>query len=202
MVEIKLLLLYNSLDFNVGVVFVLNIDLNVEVGSIPYLIGQGFGILAIILGFVSYQLKTQKQVLFCQAVVGAVFLVHYALIGAVSGMAMNVISLIRNTIYAVRGGKNDTRFDKAIPIVFTVLMGIMGILSWTNWYSIFVFLGLVINSYCMSFSDPQMIRKSILITSPLVLIYDIFALSIGGAVYESVAVISSVIGIIRMKKDK
>ena len=180
----------------------LNIDLNVEVGSIPYLIGQGFGILAIILGFVSYQLKTQKQVLFCQAVVGAVFLVHYALIGAVSGMAMNVISLIRNTIYAVRGGKNVTRFDKAIPIVFTVLMGIMGILSWTNWYSIFVFLGLVINSYCMSFSDPQMIRKSILITSPLVLIYDIFALSIGGAVYESVAVISSVIGIIRMKKDK
>ena len=195
-------LLYNSLDFNVGVVFVLNIDLNVEVGSIPYLIGQGFGILAIILGFVSYQLKTQKQVLFCQAVVGAVFLVHYALIGAVSGMAMNIISLIRNTIYAVRGGKNDTSFDKAIPIVFTVLMGIMGILSWTNWYSIFVFLGLVINSYCMSFSDPQMIRKSILITSPLVLIYDIFALSIGGAVYESVAVISSVIGIIRMKKDK
>ena len=185
-----------------GVVFVLNIDLNVEVGSIPYLIGQGFGILAIILGFVSYQLKTQKQVLFCQAVVGAVFLVHYALIGAVSGMAMNVISLIRNTIYAVRGGKNDTRFDKAIPIVYTVLMGIMGILSWTNWYSIFVFLGLVINSYCMSFSDPQMIRKSILITSPLVLIYDIFALSIGGAVYESVAVISSVIGIIRMKKEK
>ena len=202
MVEIKLLLLYNSFDFNMGVVFVLNIDLNVEVGSIPYLIGQGFGILAIILGFVSYQLKTQKQVLFCQAVVGAVFLVHYALIGAVSGMAMNVISLIRNTIYAVRGGKNDTSFDKAIPIVFTVLMGIMGILSWTNWYSIFVFLGLVINSYCMSFSDPQMIRKSILITSPLVLIYDIFALSIGGAVYESVAVISSVIGIIRMKKDK
>lgn len=202
MVEIKLLLLYNSLDFNVGVVFVLNIDLNVEVGSIPYLIGQGFGILAIILGFVSYQLKTQKQVLFCQAVVGAVFLVHYALIGAVSGMAMNIISLIRNTIYAVRGGKNDTSFDKAVPIVFTVLMGIMGILSWTNWYSIFVFLGLVINSYCMSFSDPQMIRKSILITSPLVLIYDIFALSVGGAVYESVAVISSVIGIIRMKKEK
>ena len=54
-------------------------------------------------------------------------------------------------------------------IVFTVLMGIMGILSWSDWYSIFVFLGLVINSYCMSFKDPQNIRKSILVTSPLVL---------------------------------
>ena len=158
--------------------------------------------MAIILGFVSYQLKTQKQVLFCQAIVGAVFLVHYFLIGAVSGMAMNVISLIRNTIYAIRGGKNDSKADKMIPIVFTVLMGIMGILSWSEWYSIFVFLGLVINSYCMSFSDPQNIRKSILVTSPLVLIYDIFALSIGGAIYESVAVVSSVIGIVRMKKNK
>lgn len=178
----------------------LNINLNVEVGSIPYIIGQIFGIVAIILGFVSYQLKTQKQVLFCQAVVGGVFLLHYALIGAVSGMAMNIISLIRNIIYAVRGGRAETKFSKAIPFIFTVLMGIMGILSWSEWYSIFVFLGLVINSYCMSFKDPQNIRKSILVTSPLVLIYDIFALSIGGAVYESVAIVSSVIGIIRMKK--
>ena len=44
-------------------------------------------------------------------------------------------------------------------------------------------------------------RKSILVTSPLVLIYDVFTLSIGGIVYETVAIVSSIIGIVRYRKD-
>ena len=84
----------------------------------------------------------------------------------------------------------------------SVIMGAIGILSWQNWYSIFVVLGLIINSYCMSFSNPQSIGKSILVTSPLVLIYDVLVLSVGGAVYESIAIISAVIGILRTKRKQ
>jgi hypothetical protein len=78
----------------------------------------------------------------------------------------------------------------------------MGIISWEAWYSIFVFAGMVIHAFCMSFSNAQNVRKSILVTSPLVLIYDAFALSIGGIIYESVAVTSALIGIIRYRKTK
>ena len=74
------------------------------------------------------------------------------------------------------------------------------IITWDNIYSLLVITGLVINSLCMSFKNPHNIRKSILVTSPLVLIYDIIVSSVGGAVYESIAIISAVIGIIRYSK--
>ena len=82
-------------------------------------------------------------------------------------------------------------------------MALAGILTWQAWYSVFVFLGLAINSLCLAFSDPQNVRKSILVTSPMVIVYNCFAHSYGGIVYETVAIVSSAIGIVRnFKIDK
>ncbi len=166
-----------------------------------FIIGQVFGVIAIILGFLSYQMKTQKQLLVCQTATSLVFCIHYFLIGATTGMAMNMVNVVRNIFYYRRNQKGDKSL--IVPIIFTSILAVIGILTWNGWYSIFVFLGLIINSMCMSFADPQNVRKSILVTSPMVLIYDAFALSLGGFIYESVAIISSVIGILRnAKKNK
>ncbi|MBQ2707700.1 MAG: YgjV family protein, partial [Clostridia bacterium] len=82
------------------------------------------------------------------------------------------------------------------------VMLVIGIATWEGYYSIFYVLSMMISSVCMSFSSAQNIRKSILVTSTLVLIYDIFVGSIWGVVYESVAIISAIIGIIvYIKKD-
>ena len=129
-----------------------------------------------------------------------VFVIHYLLIGAVSGMALNMVAMVRNIVYSRRDLKIFS--GKGWPAIFAVIMGIMGLLSWQGWYSVFVVLGLVINSLCMAFKDPQKIRKSILVTSPLVLIYDAFALSVGGMIYESVAIVSALVGILRFRKEK
>lgn len=45
-------------------------------------------------------------------------------------------------------------------------------------------------------------RKSILVTSPLVLVYNIFARSVPGVFNETIALVSSIIGIIRHVKNK
>ena len=165
-----------------------------------YIIGQIFGIVAVILGFVTYQVRTQKKLLFVQILTTLVFVIHYLLIGAMSGMALNLVAMVRNIVYSRRDLKIFS--GKGWPVVFAVIMGIMGLLSWQGWYSVFVVLGLVINSLCMAFKDPQKIRKSILVTSPLVLIYDAFALSVGGMIYESVAIVSALVGILRFRKEK
>ena len=164
------------------------------------LLGQIFGIIAVILGFVSYQMNTQKKILIAQTATALTFCIHYLLIGATSGLVMNILAIFRNLAYYNRDKKIFS--GKKCPIFFAVVMGIAGLLSWQDYYSIFVVVGLVINTLCFSLPNPQSIRKSILVTSPLVLIYDIFVLSIGGAIYESVAIISSVIGIIAHNKQK
>lgn len=163
------------------------------------IIGQAFGVLAVILGFVTYQLKTSKAVMFTQSAVALAFVVHYALIGAYSGCALNAVCCVRNFIYSKRGVK--ALDHPVIPVIFAVIMAAMGAMSWQGWPSLFVIAGLVINSFGMRFRDPQNIRRSILISSPLVIVYDSIFCSWGGIVYESVAIASSAIGLIRYKKD-
>ena len=169
-----------------------------DTNGIGWMIGQVFGIIAIILGFISYQLHTKRQLIFMQSAVAVVFCIHYFLIGAYSGMAMNCVNIIRNAAYDYRTRKGIN--SKLIPIVFVIIQALMCAFTWEAWYSVFVLFGICANTYCMSFADSQNVRKSILVTSPFVLTYDIFARSVGGTIYESVALVSAFIGIIRNRK--
>lgn len=168
--------------------------------EILYYIGQGLGAVAVVLGFINYQVKTREQVLFVHIATTVCFGFHYMLIGAYAGMTMNFVGTVRNVVYyfACRDGKNG----RVWAIVFSVIIGGIGLLSCEAWYSLFMILGLVINSYSMSFKEPNNVRKSILVSSPLVLVYDAFAHSYGGMVYETVVIVSSIIGLARYRKDK
>ncbi len=167
-----------------------------------FYIAQALGVIAIILGFINYIVKTRGQVLFVNSATTVCFVLHYLCLGAWAGMALNFVAFIRNIVYYY-AGKNG-RVSKVLSIAFTVIMGAMGItvslIAKEGWYFIFSVVALMINSFAMSFSNPTNIRKSILITSPMVIVYDCFVFSVGGAVYESVAIISAIIGLIRYKK--
>ena len=170
-----------------------------EHGS-AWMIGQIFGIIATILGFISYQVRTQRQLLFMQSSVAAAFCVHYLLIGAYSGMATNAVNIVRNIIYDRRTQRGSK--SKLIPIIFVAVQCVMCAMTWEAWYSVFVLLGAVTHTYCMSFESPQNVRKSILAVSPLVFTYDVFARSIGGIIYEPVALISAIVGILKHRKSE
>ena len=161
------------------------------------IIAQILGVFAIILGFLSYQTKNRNGVLALQSLTTVTFTVHYLLLGATSGMIMNAVGIIRNFFYF----NNQKKFFswKGWPILFSLISGGLGILAWEDWYSVFVIAGLMINTVCMSFTKAQNIRRSILVTSPMVITYDIFVMSWTGAVYEAVAIISSAIGIYRYR---
>ncbi len=168
--------------------------------TIAELIGQIFGIIATVFGFLSFQVKGGKKLLLMQICVASSFTVHYLFIGAFTAAAMNVVGIVRNISYYHK----DKKFyhPKLFPLLFTLLAMISGILTMTGWHSLLVIAGLTINAFCLSLKNPQNIRKSILITSPMVLIYDIIEKSAGGIVFETVAIVSAVIGIIRYRKHR
>lgn len=168
--------------------------------QICYMVGQALGFVAVALGVLSYQMKTQKRLLWLKLGNSIVNVLHYLFIGAISGMALNLVGPLKYLFYLKRNEKGGR--GKLVPILFTLLTAVVGIISWREWYSVFVFSGMVIHAFCMSFSDPQKVRISLLITSPLVIVYNVFVLSISGVVYESVAIASAVIGIIRYRKDR
>jgi len=170
------------------------------VGGTVNIIGQGVGIIAFIVMFGAYQMNTSKKLLFVQTVAIACFCVHYLLIGEIPGFALNVVCIVRNVIFYHK----DKKFFawKLWPYVLAVVMLGLGILTWDKWYSVLLIIGLTVNTVCMSLPTSQGIRKSLLVTCPPVLVYNICALSIGGIINESLSIISSVIGIVRYAKSE
>ena len=174
-----------------------------------FIIGQIFGLVALAFTTLSYQTRSSKKLLVLQTIATALFSIHYFLIGATSGLALNLVAILRNLIYYNRD-KNllpfrlDREYCKGwfFPCLMTLCIGIMGAFSWQAWYSLLIIIGLMINTMYLSVQNPQTIRKSILLTSTMILIYDIFVSSYGGIINEALAITSSVIGIVRMGKPE
>lgn len=162
------------------------------------MIGQIFGIIAFGIAFVVYQMKDKKSLLIAQTALVTVMSIHYFCLGAYPAMAMNVFGIIRNFIYY----RKDIFKWKYTPLVVSLLIMMVGIFTSSGVWSILVVAGLTINSYCLSFENPQHFRISILITSPLVLIYDIIVFSLGGILLEGITIISAIIGIVRNAKNQ
>ena len=166
-------------------------------------VGQALCIFATLLTFLSYQVNKKNQVLAVQTVATVSMCVGYFFLGATSGFAMNIVGVTRNlTFYAFGETKAGVRKYWIASVVFSVAMCVLGALSWQGWYSLFIIVPLVVNTFFLALGDPQVLRKSILLTSSSFFVYNYFAFSIGGMVNEVVAIVSSIVGIIRFRKKK
>lgn len=163
------------------------------------LIGQIIGIFAVIIFFVSYQTKDSKKLLFLQTAGTTALVIHYFFIGATSGFALNVVCIIRNVVYY---NKNKAFLsNKFIPYLLALLVGVMGAFSWQGPISLIIIAALMINTVCLSSSNTQFLRKSVVLTCSMLVIYNVCVKSYGGILNESISVISSLIGIYRYRKN-
>ena len=85
--------------------------------------------------------------------------------------------------------------------MFAVLYVLLGALAWQGWFSLMPMISLLINTYFMSKGDPQLVRKSILVSSPIMIVYDVLVASYGGILFESVMIIFSLIGVLRYRRE-
>lgn len=167
-----------------------------------FIIGQILSIIGVLFTILSYQMKTPKKLLIVQTCATAFFCLHYVLIGGITGVVMNAVGVVRNFTYYHKDKKfYNNKFSRVFfPLLFACVMVTLGIITWEGWYSVFMTAGIAINTVCLSFSSSQNIRKSILVTSPMVMIYNICVFSIGGIINEALAVGSAIVGIIRYRK--
>ena len=165
---------------------------------LPEILGQTLGIIATLITALSYQANTKRKLLFIQSVATLCTCISYLLLGATSGFALNIVCLIRNVcFYFQKKGKTPFYISTSI---FVVMMGILGTMSRQGPISLLIIVALAANTFFLSLGKPQMLRYSILVTSLMVLIYNIYVLAIGGILNESIAILSAFIGIIRFRK--
>lgn len=169
------------------------------------IIGQILGIVAPIITFVSYQVNSKKKLLILQTAATLSTCLSYMFLGADSGFALNIVCIIRNIAFFFQDSKSKMNMISAV--ILAAVMGGLGILSWEGPISLLVIFALAANTIFMSFGDAQLLRKSVIGTSSMILIYNIFIENptIGGIINESVAIVASIIGIIafvKMKREK
>ena len=168
--------------------------------SISFYIGQGLGILATLITLLSYQTNRNRRLLALQTAATLSNGLSYLFLQAYSGFALNLLCIVRNLIYYRQ--KPKTTVNRLSAVLLSLGMILLGLYSWQGPASLLIMSALAINTVFMSFGSPQLLRKSILLTSILILVYNVIVFSLGGIANESVALISSVIGIIRFRSQK
>ena len=162
--------------------------------------GQIMGWLAALITFLSYQCKEHKKLIVVQTLSTLSICISYLLLGAWSGMLLNIVCILRNFIIY---RKDIKIFSYSFwPYVLAALMGLMGALSWQGPMSLLVIVALAANTLFLYFPNVQNLRKSIVITSTMVLIYNAYFSVWGGVFNEAIAISSSIIGIYRYRKVK
>ena len=165
--------------------------------SIITLTGHILGFISVGLFFYSYQVTSKRSLMTIQTIATALSCVQYLLIGALSGFALNIVCIIRNFIFYYRDKKQIK--DMIAPIVLSLCIAGASVFSWEGTHSLLISLGLVVNTMCMGIFDARTFRKTILISSSLILVYNIFASSYSGILSESISLVSVIIGIIRYR---
>ena len=160
--------------------------------------GQIMGWLDAFFTFLSYQCKSHKKLIIIQCLSSLSICISYLLLVAWSGMLLNIVCLARNLVIY----RKDLKiFSYSFwPYVLAAVMVIVGALSWQGPMSLLILVALAVNTLFLYFPNVQNLRKSILVTSSMVLIYNVYYAVWGGVINEMIAIVSSLIGIYRYKR--
>ena len=165
-----------------------------------YIIGQVIGIVAIIIGIVTYQIKSRRGIMIANIASTVCFALHYMLIGAYVGMALNMVATVRNIVFY--NSNMSKKKSMICTVTFAVIACVAGFITWEAWYSVLQLINSVVRCYILSLSNPNSIRKGIMIVVPMTLIYNIIVFSIGGIINDSCTLVSTGISLFRYREKK
>lgn len=165
---------------------------------------QVIGFFAMTLLVASFQQKTRTRILGVQMVSGTLWTLHYALLGAYTGMALNFVGVVRCFVYANR--KDGNRLDKNyVPVVFLVISIATGLLAWTSPASLLPMASLSLTSFTYWSKNPTVLRVTSYPNCICWLIFNILSGSYAGVATEVFNLVSVTVGILRhdvFKKEK
>ena len=169
--------------------------------TIIEIIGQVVGFVGMFLGIASFQAKSRIGILTLQLSGALCWLIHFLLIGSLTGALMNAVAVLRNTVYSLR--KNNTGVIKyLIPIFFSLLFTAACTLSYENVFSLFPLVACYVGTVAFYLTNLKALRLTALTMSLLWIVYDFIEFSVSGVLTEAFTIISIIIALIRFNNPK
>jgi hypothetical protein len=159
-----------------------------------FYISQGIGFIGMALIFISFQQNDKRRILWIQAGAGLVFALHFILLGAPTGMSMNLVEIPRNLILS---RKHEKKYQIMWAVIFIAAFAAVGVLTQESIFSLFPISAMSCSTIVFSLKNPRMIRFLSLPVSVLWLTYNILSSSIAGIMTESFCLVSLFTAIFR-----
>ena len=164
-----------------------------------FILGQTFGIFALICTVVSMQLKKKRHLMILQTASEAFIVAQYFVKGAVTGSLLSIVSFIRDAIL--------TKYEKRrAPLWFLialyVIMTVLTIVSWAGPLSALPYIGSLIYAWSLWYGKTKWIRLGNAVGNTPYLFYTILTGNYALFVMTLLEVISSAIGFFRLEVAK
>ena len=164
------------------------------------LAGEIIGVVAIIEGFFIYYSAKRERMLIFKFISDALWLCNLLLLGGITGAILNVISMLRETVFYFR---DKRRFANSIfwPILFMLAAAVSPVLSLVSgkesWYAVLPALGSMVAVLAFYQRRPGLVRLFGSFSQSMWLLYAIFMLNYSSIVCNTVLLLSAVAGGVR-----
>ncbi len=159
------------------------------------IIAQLVGFLGIVISFIIYQQKERKRLLIWKLVSDCVWMLHYALLGAFSAVAVTIIGVIRETVYLNEGKRWANK--KYWIVMFCLINVVFAFFTWKGLFSLLPTIASLIAVVSFAMQKPKITRFFSFPIALCMIIYDFISGSIAGIANETFTITSSIIGVIR-----
>ena len=156
---------------------------------------QALGLAGSLISLTSLQSGSRRRILLLQIFCCVLWIVHFALLGALTGVATNLLGLLRGIVCA----NNHRRWasSRGWLIFFLAGYGLSPLLTWDGPHCLLLGLAMMLTTLALWVRDMPLTRLLFLLNSPLVFAYDLMAGSYACAAIEVAAFSSFLLAVWR-----
>ena len=169
-----------------------------------YWISQLFVLIAYILCGLTFFVKKKGYILIISTGVCVSFSVAYLFASAWTGIAMNIVSLIRNLIFfLVAKYASKNKMLNILQLMFILfLTGICAVFTYDGILSLTAVFAAAVYTYAVWCGNRKYYKIYAIISSLAWIVYNIFVNFIFGIILESIMVVCAVVGLIKQKNKE
>ena len=160
-----------------------------------FILSQIFMFGALVFDFLAFQFKERKKMFLCLIVSTSFIALHYFFFNKIAAAVILLLSVLRFIV-----GYYST--DKKFLYIFIVLNTISLLFTYKEVYDLIIYVGTVIFIIGMFQENSVLMRKIMMISMVLAVIYNIIIFSPMGMLVESSVLVSNIIGYYRHHTPK
>lgn len=174
--------------------------------TLTYILSQVFIILNYIFLIITYQLKDRNKILFFNICSLTSAGLSYICLSAYTGIAMVIISILRNILFLFNEKKNGiskniTKNDIYMLIVIYILTIVFAIFTYTDFLSLMSVFATMLYTYSVWQKSTKVYKRLGAPISLIWIIYNIYIKSLFGIILEIILMSAAIIGLIREEKS-